>query len=305
MRLICLLLAGCALLPGCAAEIHSAERASRWKSGTRTLMVDGRERTFLLDVPKHLQPGAALVLVFHGFTDSAQGVRKKSGFASLAEEYGFVAAYPQGMRDGKGNTFFNVGYSFHQSENVDDVRFARELSARLVRDLELDPDAIFSTGMSNGADMSYLLARQPKAFVRAIAPVAGCMMSSWTNVLSPQTRISVMEVHGTADNTTWWAGDPQDREGWGAYLGTEAVMAFWVRGLALEKSQTTEMPAASSGNHRAMRLHRWWTTVDNTEVLLYEIPDGGHEWPRYLGAHKRPTAAVIWEFFQAHIAARQ
>ncbi len=267
-------------------------------------MVDGRERTFLLDVPKHLKPDAALVLVFHGFTDSAQGVRRKSGFAFLAEKSGFVAAYPQGTRDAKGNTFFNVGYSFHQSEKVDDVAFARELSARLVRDLELDPDAVFSTGMSNGADMSYLLARQPRPFVRAIAPVAGCMMSSWTNALSPQSRISVMEVHGKQDKTTWWAGDPQDREGWGAYLGTEAVMAFWVKGLALEKSQTTEMPRASADGHQAIGLHRWWTTADNTEVWLYEIPEGGHEWPRHLGDKDRTTAAVIWEFFQTHLPAK-
>jgi polyhydroxybutyrate depolymerase len=140
--------------------------------------------------------------VFHGFTDSARGVRGTSGFSALAQTYGFVAAYPQGTCDAKDNTFFNVGYSFHQSEKVDDVAFARDLSARLVRDLELDPDAVFSTGMSYGGDMSYFLARQAKPFVRAIAPVAGCMMSSWTNAPPPQTRISVMEVHGTQDKVT-------------------------------------------------------------------------------------------------------
>ncbi len=304
MRLICLLLAACALLPGRAADSHPPARAWPWKSGTLTLTVNGQKRTFLLDVPKHLQPGAALVLVFHGFTDSAQGIRRKSGFTALARKRGFVAAYLQGTRDAKGNTFFNVGYSFHQSEKVDDIAFARELSARLVRDLELDPDAVFCTGMSNGGDMSYFLARQPRPFVRAIAPVAGCMMSCWTNALSPQTRISVMEVHGTQDKVTWWAGDPQDRQGWGAYLGTEAVMAFWAKGLALEKSQTREMPRARTDGHRAICLHRWWTATDNSEVLLYEIPDGGHEWPRHLGDKDRTTAAVIWEFFQAHLPAK-
>jgi polyhydroxybutyrate depolymerase len=152
--------------------------------------------------------------------------------------------------------------------------------------------------------MSYFLARQPRPFVQAIAPVAGCMMSSWTNALSPQTRISVMEVHGTQDKVTWWAGDPQDREGWEAYLGTEAVMAFWVKGLALEKSQTIEMPGASADGHRAIRLHRWWTTADNMEVCLYEISEGGHEWPHDLGDKDRTTAAVIWEFFRAHLPAK-
>ena len=304
-RLVCLLLTIGATLSGRAAEPGWTGRAWPWKSGAHTLIVAGRERTFLLDVPEHLRPGAALVLVFHGFTDSAQGIRQTSGFAALAEKHGFVVAYPQGTRDAKGNTFFNVGYSFHRTETVDDVRFARELCARLAGDLKLDPDAVFSTGMSNGGDMSYFLARQPQPFVRAIAPVAGCMMSSWTNALLPQTRISVMETHGTLDKTTWWAGDPQDREGWGAYLGTDEIMAFWVKALALEKSQILEMPGASSNDHQATRVHRWWTAKDNTEVLLYEIPGGGHEWPRYLGDNNRTTAAVIWDFFKAHLPNRR
>ena len=235
-----------------AADSRLAPRAWPWKSGTNTLVIDGLERTFLLDVPEHLQPSAALVLVFHGFTGSAEGVRGTSGFTALAEKHGFVAAYPQGTRDAKGNTFFNVGYSFHQSEKIDDIRFARELSARLVRDLNLDPEAVFSTGMSNGADMSYFLARQPKPFVQAIAPVAGCMMSSWTNILAPQTRISVLEVHGTQDKVTWWAGDPQDREGWGAYLGTESLMAFWVKGLALENSRKVYYTKKTQPTNRIM-----------------------------------------------------
>jgi hypothetical protein len=130
-RLLGLLLTACALLPGRAADSHPSARGWPWKSGAQTLIIDGRERTFLLDVAEHLQPGAALLLVFHGFTDSAQGVRRTSGFTALAENHGFVAAYPQGTCDARGNTFFNVGYSFHEVEKVDDVRFARELSARL------------------------------------------------------------------------------------------------------------------------------------------------------------------------------
>jgi poly(3-hydroxybutyrate) depolymerase len=44
--------------------------------------------------------------------------------------------------------------------------------------------------------------------------------------------------------------------------------------------------------------------VDNTEVRLYEILDGGHEWPHDLGDKDRTTAAVIWEFFRAHLPAK-
>lgn len=65
-----------------------------WKSGSHHLTVDGRDRTFLLDVPRGLQAGAPLVLFFHGFTGSALNIGETTGFAAVAEKDGFVVAYP-------------------------------------------------------------------------------------------------------------------------------------------------------------------------------------------------------------------
>ena len=124
---------------------------------------------------------------------------------------------------------------------ADDAKFARELAARLVHDLDLDPRSVFATGMSNGGDTCYFLACQPQPFVRAIAPVAGCMILVWTNSFALPARLSVMEVHGTSDGITHWNGDLQNHDGYGAYLGTEAVMNFWVRKLILEKSDATKL----------------------------------------------------------------
>lgn len=275
--------------------------ALKWRSGKNTISVDGLERTFLLDMPKDLKPGAALLMVFHGYSDSAKAIRKSAGFTPLVEQNGFVAVYPQGTHDADGCTFFNVGYDFHKSIKVDDVKFARELAARLVRDLDLDPRFVFASGMSNGGDMCYLLACQPEPFVRAIAPVAGTMMAVWTNGFLPRARIPVMETHGTRDDTTPWAGDMANRDGYGAYLGTEGVMDFWVKQLALEKSATTEHGNMNSKKKMPVRLHRWWTAKDATEVRLYEIEGGGHDWPANLGRNNRTTAAEIWEFFQSHV----
>jgi polyhydroxybutyrate depolymerase len=186
--------------------------------------VDGLKRTFLLDLSDHWQREAALVMVFHGFTDNAENMRKEAGFTPLVAQYGFIAVYPQGTCDAKGNTYFSVGYAFHDNK-VNDVGFARQLAARLVADLHLDPRAVFATGMSNGGDMSYLLGCQPKPFVRAIAPVAGTMMTVWNKKPVGQTLLPVLAVHGTNDKTTLWASDPTNRDGWGAYFITASGRA--------------------------------------------------------------------------------
>ena len=65
------------------------------------MVVGGRTRTFFLDVPSNLRPGAPLVFVFHGYTGAAKGFRKSAGFSSLVEKHGFVAVYPQGTIDSR------------------------------------------------------------------------------------------------------------------------------------------------------------------------------------------------------------
>ena len=105
---------------------------------------------------------------------------------------------------------------------------------------------MFATGHSNGADFCYYLALQPDTFVRAIAPMAGTMMVSWKNYFPYQKRLSVMETHGTADDTTPWAGDMKDTY-YGPYYGTEEVILKWVKWLSLEEYEQHTLPQPKWG----------------------------------------------------------
>lgn len=279
-----------------AGDIESSSvQLQVWKSGTHHLTFDGRDRTFILDVPSKLRPRAALVMVFHGFTSSAKDVRDLTDFGKVSEQHGFVAVYPQGTRDSKGKSFFNVGYEFHRDQAVDDVRFARCLAERLTHDLGLDSRAVFATGFSNGGDMSFLLGTQREPFVAAIAPVGGTMMHSWAKGFRPAARISVLAVNTRDDKTTLWDGDMKNIDGWGAYLGTEAVMDRWVKGLSLERSARSDLS-------QTIQLRRWFTATDPTEARLYVVKTGGHHWPRTLGDGPETTATTLWRFFDSHLS---
>ncbi len=223
----------------------AAESTSDWKSGTHKIVVAGLEREFVLDVPATTKP-KALVWAFHGYTGSADSFRRSSGLAALAEKYGFIVIYPQGTRDSRGKTFFNVGYEFHKDEKVDDVLFIRTMTDRITKDLELDRRAVFATGMSNGGDMSFLLATQEKRIVHAVAPVAGTMMKSRADGFVPKHRVSILAVHGTADRVTKWAGDIDNRDGWGSYLSVESVLKLWTKGQNLKLSTTRNVSSADS-----------------------------------------------------------
>jgi polyhydroxybutyrate depolymerase len=269
-----------------------------WIDGTNEVVLDGRTRRVLLDLPADRKPRAPLLLVFHGFTGSASEIRAMTQFTSLARQRGWVVAYPEGSRDSKGRSFFQVGYDFHRDEKVDDVRAVQQLAGRLARDLDLEPRALFTTGFSNGGDFCYFLATQPDPFVTAVAPVGGTMMSTWGNNLQLKSRIPILAINMVDDTTTRWLGDPMNRDGWGAYLPVQEIRNKWVRALGLERTETKDLAGG-------IRHHRAWTAQDGCEVHLYEMPKGGHRWPATLGDPVKSTSAEIMEFFERHIGGRE
>ena len=155
----------------------------------------GLERQFIVHVPQNLPPrNAGLVIAMHGYGSSAENIMGYSGLNALADQHGYIVAYPQGTLDQQGNAFFNVGYAFHSDSAVDDVGYIRALVARLVESYQIDPHRVYATGMSNGGDMSYLLACKAADVFRAIAPVAGTMMQATADNCAPSAPMPVLAL---------------------------------------------------------------------------------------------------------------
>ena len=236
---------------------------------------EGIVRQYYLYEPDLLEENAPLVFVMHGYGGSANGIISYSGMNAIADEYGFAVCYPNGTIDQSGNRFWNVGYNMHQNETVDDVDFLSSLAQLLQEEYNLSSQNTFASGMSNGGDISYMLACQAPDIFSAIAPVAGCMMTWIYESCNPSLPVPVLEIHGTNDNVVWWEGDPNDIGGWGPYIGTEEGIYFWVETNECESSEDISGPNTSTINHR------YFDCIDNTEVWLYEVVGGGHDWPSY------------------------
>ena len=175
----------------------------------------------------------------------------------------------------------------HQNETVDDVDFLSSLAQYLQEEYNLSIQNTFSTGMSNGGDISYMLACQAPNIFSAIAPVAGCMMTWIFDSCDPPQSVPVLEIHGTNDNVTWWEGDPNDLGGWGPYIGAEEAIDFWADINVCTSSE--DIPLTNTN----IIHHRYFDCSDNTEVWLYEVVGGGHDWPGY-------SSQEIWSFFSQY-----
>ena len=269
----------------------------------RVIEHEGLERSFLIYVPTNIKENAPLVVAIHGYTSSAKTLMGYSGINQIADKEGFLVAYPQGTKDSRDNNFFNVGYEFHSDSKVNDVNFIREIVLNLTKDYKLNSKRVFATGMSNGGDMSYLLACTSSDLFTAVAPVAGVMMKDTLENCNPEKKIPIFEIHGTKDSISKFEGDMNNEDKWGAYYDLPSTIEFWVNKHALNEKETIQLENKNTEDGTTITFERYWSDESQREVWFYIVNDGNHTWPGMTGLFSRTanqdinSAEEIWKFF--------
>jgi len=264
---------------------------------TLTFNFDGLQREYLLYLPNNLVNDASLVFVLHGYSGNALDIMEYSEMNEVADENGFAVCYPQGTADQYDNFFFNVGYEFQNNPTVDDVGFIVALAEYLQETYQLSTINTFSTGMSNGGDMSYMLACEASSTFRAIAPVAGMILYDIYNSCNPDTPVPVFETHGTQDNVTYYDGDPYNEDGWGAYLDIPSTIDYFVNQNNLTDVSFSELPNLNPNDGSIIESYIYSSPNSNNEVWLYKVIGGGHDWPGAYGNMDVNISEEIWKFF--------
>ena len=292
-----------------AAEIVSVNGGSDDQASNNTQSVDvtaifygeytgGKDlREYYYYEPSDAPDNCPLVFVMHGYTGTAESMVEWTGFNELADEFGFAVCYPQGTTDDSGEPFWNVGYAFHENEYVDDVEFVTGLKGLLVESYGLDADRVFGTGFSNGADFCYLLACEASDEFRAVAPIAGILMSDIQSECTPEYMVPILEIHGTDDDVSLYEGDLKNVDGWGSYPSTPDAMSFFVDlfGLALEESGN--FPDVVGWDESTVDYQKWGLDGSCPQVWLYTVNGGGHSWPGVWGNQDIEASREAWEFF--------
>lgn len=263
---------------------------------------DGINRQYIYYQPTNINPGAPLVVVMHGYSGSANGIKNYCGMNTIADINGFAVCYPQGTSDQWSNKFWNVGYDFHPNENVDDVGFIVSLVQHLQVQHNLSPQNTFTTGMSNGGEMSYMLACQAPQHFSAIASVAGTMFDSYGSTCGANA-IPVMEIHGTNDGVNLWAGDYNNSTGWGVFYDIDSIIDFWSTNNSCTQLLTESFPDINTNDGSTVVAEKHFNSINNNEVWLYKVNNGGHDWPGDYGNMDIDSSEEIWDFFSKYVTA--
>lgn len=264
-----------------------------------TIMDGGIEREYIFYLPASAMPNCPLVYVCHGYTGSAQGIMNYSGFNALADIFGFAVCYPQGIDDSFGNAFWNVGYDFQNNETVDDVSFLLNLTNAFEDDYGILADEVFCTGMSNGGDFCYLLACQASEHFKAVAPISGMIMQEIMDDCNPTNEVPILEIHGTNDNVTYFDGDPNNNDGWGAYPSIPQTIEFFVNLFDLAEEEVYAFADIDPNDGSEVTAVRYGDPEGGcAEVRLYTVEGGGHDWPGAYGNMDIDASLEAWLFFE-------
>jgi polyhydroxybutyrate depolymerase len=171
---------------------------------TMSIMIGGRNRTFLVHVPPSytgLIP-VPLVLDLHGLGSNSSQQAGLSGFREKSDEAGFIVAWPQGVRN-SWNAYGCCGTA--DFLRIDDPAFLRAVVGRLGQLGSIDDSRIYITGLSNGGFMTHRMACEAADIFAAAAPVSAPLN---TNALTcrPSRPITVVAFHGLNDGIVPYGG---------------------------------------------------------------------------------------------------
>ena len=304
------------LLCSLFAAATEQSRAADASSGTLvpvSVVAGGLERSLSFYVPVKLGGDAPLLLALHPAGGSGAEMRAATGreFETLADQQGFVVAYPDGI-DGNWNDCRKAADYPARALNVDDEGFVAAIVARAVRDLAIDPRRVFAVGYSNGAQMAYRLALARPDLVAGIAAVAAGLPAPENLDCKPAGRpVPVMIINGTADPINPFKGGLVTLGpslNFGTVIATEATARYFARlnGDGDEPAVST-LPHLDPADPTKVRRMAW-SAPDKAPVVLYVVDGGGHIFPqrrvRFPASLGRQTGdldapVTIWDFFAA------
>ena len=260
---------------------------------------DGLNRQYRIHIPDGLPDQAPLVLALHGYSGNNNDMMMNYGWVELADERGFVVAFPNGTQDQWNNRFWNVGYDFHQGSTVDDDGFLTALAVHLQGLHGLDPERTYVTGFSNGAEMCFQLACRESETFMAFAPIVGMMLDPLFNECDPAIKRPILSLNGTDDNITLFEGDMGNTGGWGPYHSIPDMMALWADILETPDMERTYLPDSNPNDGSIVRLDVYTSPNHDLELWYYLVEGGGHDWPGQWGNMDMDAAIEAWNFFDS------
>lgn len=259
--------------------------------------VFGGDRPTTLLVPStydHATP-TPLVLMLHGLGGAGWFQLAYFGMDRIAEDYGVLVLSPDGNA-GPNGSFWNGTDACCDWERtgVDDVAYLTGLIRDAVAEYNVDERRIYVVGHSNGGFMTYRLACDHPELFAGVVSLAGAMWNDPARCPGG-TALSVVQIHGTADDIVFYEGETVAGV---TYPSAQRTIQMWGQkdgctGALGDEEPGIDIDGATNGAETGVR--RTAGCPDGVDVELWTVHGGLHV--PGLNANFRN---VLWQWLAAH-----
>ncbi len=244
-----------------------------------------------------------LIISLHGYGGSGALQNFYVRLRSFYNDFGFVFAAPDGLKDSSGRGYWNASNfccDFDQSQ-VDDVAYIKGLIDRIKNSNEIgriDLNKIFLIGYSNGAFLTTKLACSTELNIAGIVSISGTSDARDAsgdvvpvNELNCEHNrpIPMLHVHGTADKTILYDGFDNGRT---AHVGALEHISRWAKHNGCKGSLKSHKESFNASNFIKGKETDQFAMQDClAPVEHFRVNDGGH-----FGVFKKKLTKKILQF---------
>jgi poly(hydroxyalkanoate) depolymerase family esterase len=155
--------------PAASGEQPKQGRAARpeTQGGFDEQVFRGRDgsMSYKLYRPAHFQPGMPLVVMLHGCTQSPEDFARGTGMNSLADELGFLVAYPRQTPSANPQKCWNWFKPADQQRDRGEPALLAGITNHVIAEHRIDTERVYVAGLSaGGAAAAIMAAEYPDIF---------------------------------------------------------------------------------------------------------------------------------------------
>ena len=242
-------------------------------------------RSYKLYVPSRHHAGGRrpLIVMLHGGTQDADDFAAGTRMNALAEEHGFLVAYPSQCKSANPSLCWNWFKPEDQGRGAGEPSIIAGITSEIVAEHDIDPQRVFVAGLSAGGAMAEVMAATYPEVYTAVGVHSGLPYRSATDVVSAfaamrgdaglpgrQRRTRSSPDHAVRPRTIVFHGDAD-------HIVHHSNAAKIVDGQATSDDKVERVKARSS----ASRTYTRSVTRDKTGTVVVEqwlIHGSGHAW---------------------------